>query len=49
MLWLDRIAAEAEAYLEYATVGERELVTEKIRAAKAEFTVRLEQAVDSGQ
>jgi hypothetical protein len=49
MKWLDRLTGEAEKYPEYAAPSERELVLEKIRAAKAEFTVRLEQAVESGQ
>jgi len=49
MKWLDRLTAEAEKYPEYATPAEKELVLEKIRAARSEFTVRLEQAVDSGQ
>lgn len=49
MAWLDRLEANAEVFTEYNSPGEKEMVVEKIRAAKAEFTVRLEQAVDSGQ
>jgi len=49
MAWLDRLAADAETNTDYNTAEEKQMVLEKIAAAKAEFTVRLEQAVDSNQ
>jgi hypothetical protein len=49
MAWLDRLAADAETNTDYNTPEEKQMVLEKIAAAKAEFTVRLEQAVESNQ
>lgn len=49
MAWLDRLVKEVDKYPEFNSDAERQLVLEKIHAAKSEFTVRLEQAVDSGQ
>ena len=47
--WVGRLSAAAEAFTGYNSAGERAAVMDRLAAARAEFTVRLEQAVESGQ